>query len=246
MTTPTFCQWRTCSASSLPRCRRHVHHGRGASQPASRITQPIDNRVPVSLKGNVHPLAQARYDLGPVADSFPAERMLLLLQRSPERESALQRFLQEAHRPGSPNYHHWLTPEQFAGDYGPADSEIAAVRGWLERQGFSVERVTRGRTAIEFSGTPDRFVPLFTPRFTAMRSKARSTTPTTSIRKCRRARAVIAGITPINDFQPTPYVKVLGKAVYDRATRKFVPQWTFPEYNDLFELSPGDFALQYD
>jgi len=41
-------------------------------------------------------------------------------------------------------------------------------------------------------------------------------------------------------------VKVLGKAVYDRATRKFVPQWTFPEYNDLFELSPGDFALQYD
>lgn len=44
------------------------------SQPASRITQPIDNRVRVTLKGNVHPLVQARYDRGPVADSFPADR----------------------------------------------------------------------------------------------------------------------------------------------------------------------------
>ncbi len=35
----------------------------------------------------------------------------------------------------------------------PTDSEIAAVCGWLEQQGFAVERVTQGRTAIEFSGT---------------------------------------------------------------------------------------------
>jgi hypothetical protein len=48
-----------------------------------RISQPIDDHLRVSLPGNVHPLAQLRNDLGPVPDSFPAQRMLLLLERSP-------------------------------------------------------------------------------------------------------------------------------------------------------------------
>jgi hypothetical protein len=217
------------------------------SQSASRVTQTGDNQARVTLKGNVHPLAQARYDQGRVADSFPAERMLLLLQRSPERESALRQFLQEAHRQGSPGYHRWLTPEQFAAAYGPADSEIAAVRGWLEQQGFSVARVTRGKTAIEFSGTAGQVRSAFHTEIhiyvvNGERHYANNLDPQVPT----ALAPVIAGITPINDFQPTPYVKVLGNAVYDRGTHRFVPQWTFPEHTNAFDLSPGDFALQYD
>jgi hypothetical protein len=54
--------------------------------PGSRITQPVDDHVRVTLKGNVPPLAQPRYDQGAVPDSFLVERALLILQRSPERE----------------------------------------------------------------------------------------------------------------------------------------------------------------
>jgi hypothetical protein len=217
------------------------------SQPASRITQPIDNGVRVTLKGNVHPLAQARFDQGPVADSFPAERMLLLLQRSPDRELALQQFLQEAHRPGSPSYHRWLTPEQVAADYGPIDSEISATCGWLEQQGFSVERVTRGKTAIEFSGTAGQVRSAFHTEIhvysiNGERHYANNLDPQVPA----ALAPMIAGITPINNFQPTSYLRDLGKAVYDRETDKFVPQWTFPAGEDALEFSPGDFALQYD
>lgn len=217
------------------------------SQPASQFTQPIDTGVRVTLKGNVHPLAQARYDQGPVADSFPAERMLLLLQRPPDRELALRQFLQEAHRQGSPTYHHWLTPEQFAASFGSAPSDIATVRGWLEQQGFSVERVTRGKTAIEFSGTAGQLRSAFHTEIHIYAINGERHYANNADPQIPAALApIIAGITPINDFPPTPYVKVLGKAVYDRATRKFVPQWTFPEHTNLFEFSPGDFALQYD
>ena len=83
------------------------------SGPASRITQPINDAFRVTLKGNVHPLAQAHFDLGAVPDSFPASGMVLLLQRSPEREAALQQFLEDAHRPGSPTFHKWLKPDQL-------------------------------------------------------------------------------------------------------------------------------------
>jgi len=216
------------------------------SQLASRITQPIDNQIRVTLKGNVHPLAQARYDQGPVADSFPAGRMLLL-QRSPDREFALQEFLQEAHRQGSPSYHRWLTPEQFAEAYGPADSEITVVRGWLEQQGFSVERITRGKTAIEFSGTAGQVRSAFHTEIHVYATNGEQHYANNLDPQVPAALApVIAGITPMNDFLPTPYVRDLGKAVYDPQTHKFVPQWTFPSGQDALEFAPGDFALQYD
>jgi hypothetical protein len=54
--------------------------------PGSRISQPIDDHVRVTLKGNVHPFAQPRYDQGAVPDSFPVERTLMVLQCSPERQ----------------------------------------------------------------------------------------------------------------------------------------------------------------
>jgi hypothetical protein len=57
------------------------------TRPGSRITQPVDDHVRVTLKGNVHPLARPRYDQGAVPDSFPVEHALLILQRSPERET---------------------------------------------------------------------------------------------------------------------------------------------------------------
>ncbi len=57
---------------------------------------------------------------------------------------------------------------------------------------------------------------------------------------------VIAGITPINDFRPKSYLRNFGKAVYDSRSKKFVPDWTFPSGQDLLDLAPGDFALQYD
>jgi len=246
MPTPSFCQ--SVQRFILATFIGAISTITGAqSQPASRITQPIDNRVRVTLKGNVHPLAQPRYDQGPVADSFPAERMLLLLQRSPDRELALQQFLQEAHRPGRPGYHRWLTPEQFAAHYGPTDSEIAAVHGWLEQQGFSVERVTRGRTAIEFSGTAGQVRSAFHTEIHVYAVNSERHYATNLDPQLPAALApVIAGITPINDFQPTSYLRDLGKAVYDRETHKFVPQWTFPSSGFELEFSPGDFALQYD
>jgi len=52
----------------------------------------------------------------------------------------------------SPNFHNWLTPEQFGKQFGPADADIQTVTDWLAHQGFQQIKVGAGRTAIEFSG----------------------------------------------------------------------------------------------
>src|SRR5712691_3925401 len=69
-------------------------HAQTANIPA-RITQAIDETNLVTLSGNVHPLARPEFDEGPVADAQPLNRILLLLQRSPEQETALQQLLED-------------------------------------------------------------------------------------------------------------------------------------------------------
>ena len=117
------------------------------------ITQPIEESKLTMLRGNTYPLALAKYDRGAAPASLPMQRMLLVLKRSPELEASLVALLDQQQDKSSPNYHAWLTPEQFGQQFGPADADIQAITSWLQLQGFQVAKVSNGRTVIEFSGT---------------------------------------------------------------------------------------------
>jgi subtilase family serine protease len=125
-----------------------------AQFPATQlVTQPVDTTKLVALHGSLHPLAQPRYDNGIVNESTPAERLLLVLNRPPEREAAFRQLLVDLHTPGSPSYHQWLTPVELGNSFGPADADLDAVTGWLTTSGFAVNRVSDGHRFVEFSGT---------------------------------------------------------------------------------------------
>ena len=117
-----------------------------------RITQRIDDTKLVPLKGSTLAAVRAASDRGKVPDSLALERLQLVLSRSPQQESALRMLLDQQQDKTSPNYHKWLTPEQFGQKFGPAESDVQAVTSWLEAKGFRVTNITKGRTAIEFSG----------------------------------------------------------------------------------------------
>jgi len=121
-------------------------------QGVARITGPIDESARVTVPGNIHPLANAHYDQGPVEDSHTG-RMLLVLKRSPEQEQALRQLVQEQGTAGSPNYHKWLTPQELGKQFGVADADIQTVTGFLSSHGFTVGRVYQNRMAIEVTGT---------------------------------------------------------------------------------------------
>src|SRR5207249_3047411 len=96
--------------------------GRAVAQTTNipaRITQAIDEKNLVVLRGNVHPLARPEFDQGLVADEQPLKRMLLLLQRSQDQETALRHLLDDQQSKSSTNYHAWLTPEEFGRRFGP-------------------------------------------------------------------------------------------------------------------------------
>ena len=124
------------------------------SNPApARITQAIDENNVVALTGNVHPLARAEFDRGPAPSDLALNRMLLVLSRSPEQAGNLQALLDQQQDRSSPQYHRWLTPQQFGQQFGPSDSDIAQITAWLQIHGFHDIHVSNGRVTIEFSGT---------------------------------------------------------------------------------------------
>ncbi len=118
-----------------------------------RVTDRVDTARLVTLPGNTHPLARAQYDQGAAPADLPMNRMMLVLKRSPDQETALQNLLAEQQTTTSANFHKWVTPTQFGQQFGPADADIQAVTSWLASYGFQSIKVSNGRAIIEFSGT---------------------------------------------------------------------------------------------
>src|SRR5579863_4944514 len=119
----------------------------------SRVTQAVDDLQTTRLAGNVHPLERAEFDQGALPDSQPLQRMLLLLQRGTDQETALRNLLDAQQTKNSGSYHAWMTPDSFGKQFGPSDSDMQAVTDWLTRQGFEISKVSAGRSVIEFNGT---------------------------------------------------------------------------------------------
>jgi len=124
-----------------------------STSPQSRITQAVDEANLTVLKDNTYYLASAKYDRGAAPSTLPMNRMLLVLQRSPSQEAALEQLLDQQQDHASPNYHQWLTPQQFGQQFGPSDQDIQTIAAWLQSHGFLVSAISNGRTVIEFSGT---------------------------------------------------------------------------------------------
>ena len=123
--------------------------------PHSRVlvTDRINENVLHRLAGNTRSQANVQNDAGRTEDDLAMEHMLLQLQRPAEQELAVQQLIASQQDPQSPNYHHWLTAEEFGTSFGPAPEDIDAVTGWLKSHGFQVNSVYPSGMLIDFSGT---------------------------------------------------------------------------------------------
>jgi subtilase family serine protease len=212
------------------------------------VTQPIDETKLVTLRGNVHPLAQARYDAGAVPDSAAANRILLLLNRPAEREAALQQFMKDVHTRGSASYHQWLTPVEFGARFGPAASDIQQLSGWLGEMGFQVAGMSKGKTLIEFSGTVGQVNKAFHTQIRKYAINGEVHYANATDPQIPQALAgVVRGVSSLNDFRPRSNLHVVGSAHLDAATRKIVPDFTLAgQDGPFYAVAPEDFATQYD
>lgn len=221
--------------------------------PASRIVRPIDESQLVTLKGTVHPLANAKNDRGALPDSTQLDRIHLVLKRSAGQEAALEQLIGQLHTPGNPNFHKWLTPDQFGKQFGPSDQDIATVETWLTGRGFSVTGVNPGKQTLEFSGNVGQFRSAFHAQIHRYEVNGQTHTANASDPQIPAALApVVAGFVSLNNFRFKNNNEYLGKANYNPKLDRATPLWTIgpggsPYADSLnFVLAPQDFYVQYD
>jgi hypothetical protein len=216
--------------------------------PAARVAQPVDVEQLVTLQGNTHPLARPEFDQGVAPDSLPMQRILLVLQRSEKQNAALHELLEEQQTKSSPDYHLWLTPEQFGQQFGPADADIQAVTDWLTSQGFEVNRVATGRTVIEFSGTAGTVRQTFHTEIHKFLVNGEEHWANASDPKIPAAlQPVVAGFASLNNFPRQPMVKLLGAFSRSKSTGVVKPLITVPTNSgNYYVLGPYDFATIYN
>ena len=216
------------------------------SKVPERITAAIDNQVRTTIARSTHPLAQAQLDRGHVDPALPMERMILVLGAADDQEQELRTFLDSQQTKGSPDYHHWLTPEEFGLRFGPSPQDVQQVTNWLQQQGFSVGSIAKSGRWIEFSGTTAQVENAFQTQMRTYQAPSGMHIANASDISIPSALAPLVRGVSLHDFFKKPLHRMNGQVhgVSDGTN----PNATLHDQNNnvIHALAPGDFASIYD
>jgi hypothetical protein len=199
------------------------------------VVDRVDENKLYRLTGNMRPEANAANDRGPVADDLAMDHMLLQLRRSSEQEQAIQQFIDQLHDAQSPNFHRWLTADQIAQRYAPAQEDVDKVTSWLESHGFAINVVYSGRMLVDFSGTAGQVREALHTEIHRLQVNGQEHIANMSDPRIPAALApVVAGVVSLHDFMP-------------HTMRKPHPDYTFTSTGVPTQaVVPADLATIYD
>lgn len=206
-----------------------------------RITQTIDDRETRQIRGNVHPQLQQAQDQGRMDGGRRMEGVSLVFKRTATQDAEVEKLLAEQQNPSSPNFHKWLTPEQYADRFGLSQSDLAKVVSWLQSEGFTVNRVARGRTQVWFSGSVAQIETVFRTEMRRYMVKGEPHFANGVEPAVPAALAdVVLGVHNLTDFRPR------ARAHVRRISGEGVTAHLTSNLTGSHFIAPDDFAIIYD
>ena len=199
-----------------------------------RIPGALNNSERVSLHGYVQRRALPKYDQGPADPALRFGSIMLLTTPTAAQQQAMTQLLAQQQDRKSPNYHKWLTPEQWADRFGLSPNDIQKITNWLGDQGFVNIHPARGRNWVMFSGTAAQVQSAFATEIHQYKVNGELHVANATSPKIPAALSgIVTGIRGLDDFHLKPRVQ--------RTVR--------PDYYSSAlgqSLAPGDIATIYD
>ncbi|MBN8885800.1 MAG: hypothetical protein J0I77_08780 [Rudaea sp.] len=90
--------------------------------------------------------------MGPLAGS---QRFKLGISLPTRNQAELDLLVHDLYDPQSPQFHKYLSPEQFTERFGPTQADYDAVAAWAQANGFSITGTTPNRRLISIEGDAD-------------------------------------------------------------------------------------------
>jgi subtilase family serine protease len=201
-----------------------------------RITSAVSNESHTQIADSVHPRVKVATDLGPTSGDTKLQGISIRFSMTAEQEAALDQLLADQQNPGSPRYHQWLTPAQFAAQFGLSSADIAKVTTWLTSQGFTVTGVANGGQFVTFDGTVAQAQAAFATSIHNVSYQGETHYANVTNASVPTAFASVVGtITGLHNFRLKPRVH----------TSVVSPRYTSSVSEDHY-LAPGDIYTIYD
>jgi subtilase family serine protease len=98
-------------------------------------------------------IPEAVSHLQPVGRLSATQHLSLAIGLPLRNEAALDHLLQQIYDPTSPDYRHYLTPEQFAEQFGPSKQDYQTLIAFAEKNGLTVTGTYPNHTLLDVSGS---------------------------------------------------------------------------------------------
>jgi uncharacterized repeat protein (TIGR01451 family) len=118
------------------------------------IISPLAFAGGAAVRQAVHtrlPAAVAR--LQPLGEMDRSQHLNLAIGLPLRNRDALNQLLQQIYDPASPNYHHYLTPEEFTARFGPSEPDYQAVMAFARANGLAVKATHPNRMLVDVNGS---------------------------------------------------------------------------------------------
>jgi subtilase family serine protease len=103
--------------------------------------QIIGGHVPNAVK-NIQPIGRLE----------SSRRLKLFIGLATRDEQGLDTFIEQLYAPSNANYHHYLSPEEFARRFGPAEEDYQTVIAYAKANGLNVTQQYSDRVVLSVEG----------------------------------------------------------------------------------------------
>ena len=209
----------------------------------SRITAAVSNSARTVIPNSVHGKAKLANDLGPAPANMKMEAMTLRFNMTDAQTVALDQLLLDQQNPASPRYHQWLTPAQYAAQFGLSNADIAQITSWLTNQGFTITETANSGTFVRFNGTAAQVNAAFATSIHSLTLNGETHfANATDVSVPTAFAGVITGITGLHDFKLKARIRAHAALTPDytsSGTHYMVPGDFFTIYNEVPLLTSG-------
>ncbi|MGH2449343.1 MAG: S53 family peptidase [Chloroflexota bacterium] len=200
-----------------------------SSHPSHLALQVRQIGPTVALKGSLRPRP------GRVLGTLPARRILhLVVDLRLRNRGRLDRLVQSIYTPGSPLYHHYLTPNQFAARFAPSIGQRGLTTAWLRSRSMRVSSLSPNGLQILVRGPAAAVASALRTPIDAYRTSSTSYVANTAPISIPTAlTGTIRGISGINTL-PTQHPLDEHQAPSTQSTEPLTPQ----QLENLYDLTP--------
>lgn len=199
-----------------------------------QVTASVDESVLTALPGDRPAVLAHAQVQGALDENHVLTHVIVGLKRSPAMQAAFDKLTHDQMRPGTADYHNWISAADLA-RFAPAKADIDKTVAWLKSHNLTVNSISPSGMVIDASGRVGDFAAAFRTELHNVSLNGEAHIANVTAPSIPAALSGVVHGVVLHNFFPKPN--------YRRITKQFnVPAGS----STYYAVAPADFAKIYN